>query len=287
MNMYRTRDVQLNRIFPLKIERKHMRSGQRTLPHTHEFTEIGITLSGSVEHRYVGKQERLSAGSVYIFTPGEQHALAHARDWSAYHIYFIPAFLGDRMRDLLAIPGFTALFIRATPDTLPDGFSSKLSRPMLRRITAFIGDMERTPVQGPAAADAYRLNTFVNLLLLLCGSAQIRNPAGGKRFREIVSCIEERITSGTKTILSEIMNRTGYTRNYLSHLFSKTAGEPISMYILRRKILRSIPALIRRGNVTDAAHEMGFFDTAHYSRYFKKITGESPRDYCRKMAASL
>jgi AraC-like DNA-binding protein len=62
----------------------------------------------------------------------------------------------------------------------------------------------------------------------------------------------------------------------MQHLFKQQIGIPIRKYLLWNKI-RSVLILSMKGKtLTQAAHQSGFSDSAHFSRTFKSMFGISP-----------
>lgn len=71
--------------------------------------------------------------------------------------------------------------------------------------------------------------------------------------------------------------------NYLSSEFAKYFGKPLHRYILESRILKAI-SLLESGNENIAfiAQSVGFENGNYFSRYFKKVTGASPKYYLKK-----
>jgi AraC-like DNA-binding protein len=73
--------------------------------------------------------------------------------------------------------------------------------------------------------------------------------------------------------------------NYLSNVISNKTGKPMLHWINEKavstaKILLQHPAL----SIKEISNQMGFLESAHFSNYFKKQTGESPATYRKRMA---
>ena len=62
----------------------------------------------------------------------------------------------------------------------------------------------------------------------------------------------------------------------LVHLFKEQLGIPIRKYLLWQRLLRAIGQITKGNSLTQAAHEAGFADSAHFSRTFTRMFGLSP-----------
>lgn len=61
----------------------------------------------------------------------------------------------------------------------------------------------------------------------------------------------------------------------LTHLFKQQVGIPIRRYLLWLRLSDALMALSKGGSFTDAAHYAGFSDSAHLSRTYRKMYGNS------------
>lgn len=72
----------------------------------------------------------------------------------------------------------------------------------------------------------------------------------------------------------------GYSEKYCSELFHSAIGESFSRYLKRRKT--DTAALLLRTthkSIADIAFSLGFSDQFAFSHFFKRTTGQSPRDF--------
>lgn len=58
-----------------------------------------------------------------------------------------------------------------------------------------------------------------------------------------------------------------------SHLFVEEVGLPFRTYVLWRRLMTAVSAIAAGASLTDAAHEAGFADSAHFSRTFLRMFG--------------
>lgn len=66
-----------------------------------------------------------------------------------------------------------------------------------------------------------------------------------------------------------------------AHLFKEHTGQSLSRYLLWRRLLAATARLAAGANVTEAALDTGFSDTAHMSRAFHATFGVTPSDFMR------
>lgn len=68
--------------------------------------------------------------------------------------------------------------------------------------------------------------------------------------------------------------------NYLNHMIKAHTGTSLHQYILHIRIMNSA-RLLEEGqtSVAEAAEKTGFYDISAFSKYFKKIMGETPIRY--------
>ncbi len=73
----------------------------------------------------------------------------------------------------------------------------------------------------------------------------------------------------------------GFSKYHFSRVFQGILGETLSHYVNRIRIETAVFLLAHRGdkNMTDIAYELGFTDSAIFSRAFKNYYGVSPREF--------
>lgn len=70
--------------------------------------------------------------------------------------------------------------------------------------------------------------------------------------------------------------------NYLSDVVKRMSGETANRYIKRFIVQLAKNRLVAGMNSSQVAYSLGFDYPQHFARMFKKMTGETPRDYCTR-----
>jgi len=84
--------------------------------------------------------------------------------------------------------------------------------------------------------------------------------------------IEEPLTTAI------LAKQIGLSESRFIHLFTENAGLPMRRYILWRRVIRTVDAILSGSSLTMAAHQAGFADSAHFSRTFRQTFGLSPSE---------
>lgn len=80
--------------------------------------------------------------------------------------------------------------------------------------------------------------------------------------------------------LTALAEKLDLDRSYLSALFSREVGKPLSAYVLEKRILRAQHLLITTPlSIQEIAWELGIPDANYFARLFKRETGATPRQY--------
>lgn len=101
---------------------------------------------------------------------------------------------------------------------------------------------------------------------------------GTEHLEEIFKYIRENLN--TKLTNREVAKKFGFNPNYLSNLFKLSTGKSLHKYIMSLRLERAFE-LLENGcdSLTTIAEKCGFYDVAHFSKYYKSITGASPNKY--------
>jgi AraC-like DNA-binding protein len=87
--------------------------------------------------------------------------------------------------------------------------------------------------------------------------------------------------------LAQVAAAVNLSPSRLRHLFVEEVGTSYRGYVLWRRILVAVDAMMQGRSWTEAAHEAGFADSAHLSRTFRRTFGISPKMLLRAGQARL
>lgn len=79
----------------------------------------------------------------------------------------------------------------------------------------------------------------------------------------------------------ELAEQVGLSESRLIHLFSEQVGVPLRRYTLWLRLRHVLFCVATGDNLTDAAHEAGFSDSAHLARVFSSMFGITPSSMLR------
>lgn len=90
-----------------------------------------------------------------------------------------------------------------------------------------------------------------------------------------VSDIVEQEPDGELT-LAAMAGRLHVNSSHLSRLFKQEIGEPFTDYVLSRRMERAKAVLVAGSTVSEASLKLGYKDTSHFIRVFRKYWGVTP-----------
>jgi len=105
---------------------------------------------------------------------------------------------------------------------------------------------------------------------------------GGASVQSRIEAILEHIHTHYHEPLTntELARQFSYHPNYISQLVKQRTGKTLHRYLLEYRIQRAIK-LLQSGeyNITETADAVGFSDVKHFSKCFRKITGNPPSTF--------
>lgn len=140
---------------------------------------------------------------------------------------------------------------------------------------ALLGDLP------PRIAAAFRATNRDDDALIGLGRALVAGLAGDARadapdprVRRMIAWAAEQIDGPVS--LADAVAVGGLSASRLRHLFVEQTGLPFRTYLLWLRLTRALQCFATGASLTEAAHEAGFADQAHFSRTFRRMFGIAP-----------
>lgn len=229
-----------------------------------------------------GREYEMEQGSImlihvgipYRLLPADVTYLAYNFDFTSAHKSInmpVPPVYAEQAEEELLIENVN---IEDAPELnsclfLMDGFPQKS---ILRKI--LIEYTQRLPLQEISTG------TLLNTVLISVLRESRRQSVCRSRVdtEKIINYVQQHFTESlTNAEIAEIFH---FHPNYISTVMKQSYGKTLHQYVLELRILEGISMLEEnKYSIDEIARAVGFYDSSYFSRYFKKITGVSPRQY--------
>jgi AraC family transcriptional regulator len=247
----------------------HYGPGLRHAPHEHTTLQLSIVLAGSLEERVGGVTERAGPLSVVCKAAGVRHADDFGRN-------------GARLARLTLPRGeLTTLLDDATRATeWRWTHDPRVAAPFLR-VVHRAATASRAPVtladEDPDLLD-----------LLAAISARAVPPARGAPPAWLAETITWAGTAWRPAMrVPDIAARAGVHPVYLTRCVRRWYGVSVSQLLQQLRLRDAVARATRNSRpISEAAHEAGFADEAHFNRAMREATGMPPgrfRDLLRQL----
>lgn len=256
-------------------------------PHDHEFYEVGVVTAGRALHRTRDEAEWLERGSVVVIPPREPHAYERTAGFGVINIYYLAEWFLSEPSGLRSAEGLVELFFERA--LFPQGERGgvrhvRLSEAQLRACLGDLADLEaewEAAEPQPLFCEAAALKCMVRM----ARAAEIAPTDGGHAARPravtlAVAGIERAVRLGRGLQLEEVARAAGLSAAHLCRVFRAATGMSPGGYFQHLRVQRACRALLAgRETAAEIAHALGYADSAHFNRGFKKIVGMTPCRY--------
>ena len=254
--------------------------------HEQEFFEINIILKGKGVH-YIEKNRILAnAGDIFIIPPHVSHGYFGSKGFDVFHVLLSDPFMNKYMTDLQQLPSFFTLFsaeplLRSSSDNplhlSLDTAQFQLIKPILEQLLSY--NASHDPFHS-----LMRSHLAMQLIALLCQKynekalfVDNKSPHDVAIMNAIAYMHEhyhEKITLDNLTKLS-YLSRTSFIKKFKT-ICKKSPSE----YLMDVRI-NAAKNLLSKTNysIYEIAEKTGFYDSAHFTRSFKKEVGQSPTSF--------
>ena len=147
------------------------------------------------------------------------------------------------------------------------------------QIAGILSDLEELP---EGLADCERAWQIYDSVLKSLGFLRDEPPELDERIVKVIEHLREFYEE--KISVGDLAELVGLSEDRLMRLFREQLGIPIRRYHLWIRLRKAATFLKDGVNLTHAAHEAGFADSAHFSRTFKNMFGVAPSAFLSNMS---
>lgn len=241
--------------------------------HSNNFFEIVWITNGTGLHCIDLEKTLIAPGMVFFVKPGQTHRLVTPENTTGYIISFAEAFLDPEdlqagatchksLYQFFASRGGTLIADETQPDLLD------VLQKMLKEF-------------GRAELFGYELLKRYFKIFMIYLSRQFEgtlNTSSQSRNMELVQQFMALLDKNYRAqkMVAAYAGEMRVTPNYLNEIIKKVTGLPAGHHIRNRIVLEAKRlALYSDGCMKEIAYELGFNDSAHFSKFFKSVTGEN------------
>lgn len=275
--------------FPVQVYSNQIGKGQirlmRIRPrgdnmHKHVFFELVYVFHGSATHRLGNETTQIRAGDYFIIDTGTVHCYQNTQNFEIVNCLFLPEYIDRALADC---PTLSALLsnqvlrfgvpvdIRAADRTFHDS-DGKIKRLIQRMEQEFSAN-------NTGSMELLRCYLTEALVLMVRATEKAEHT---RQLHKATNAMVEHLAAHYDKPFSLItMSRDlGYSPQYLSALFHKDTGLSIQSYVQQLRIQRAKELLLSGDlSITQIAQVVGYTDSKHFSRVFRKLAGLSPRSF--------
>ena len=250
--------------------------------HQHKYFELVYVLRGSATRKLSEASVPVSAGDYYVANPRSAHGYENLQDLEVIHCMFLPEHINQTLADCPSISSLLSNRILhfGVPVDIP--IADRVFHDADGAIRRIIRNMEREYADKPTGYKEMLRSYLTQALVQAVRASENRVP------REAVTKVMEYLKAHYTEPLSldALSQLTGYTPQYLSSLFSGEVGMSIQAFLQCMRIEESCNLLVNTNlPVAKVAALVGYQDTRHFSKVFRRYQNSSPREY-RKSAES-
>lgn len=253
-------------------------------PHTHEYSELVLTLSGTGGHTINSVRSIIQTGDIFVFNGNNHHSFEDTRQLTLVNIAYDPRVYLRHTGDLRKLSGYHALFLIEPHYRTKQNFRSHLR--LNPKDLLLAGELARVLIREvadrPTGYQTVIQSAFLQLVALLSRKYGQSSPAPLKnsiqRLASAVAFIENHYTE--KITLEELAQLSHLSKNQFLRVFQETYHTTPMNYLNDLRMTKSCEDL-RHSNekITQIALENGFSDSNYFSRLFRKKMGVSPKEY--------
>ena len=246
--------------------------------HYHDFDKITIFIKGKVTYMVEGKSYDLLPYDIVLVKHNDIHRLTvdNSEVYERIIVYISPNFMDAYQT---ADYDLSYCFQKAEEE-----HSNVLRIPSLEKSSLFrsITRLEHSFSDEGYAAGLYRQVLFLEFMIHLNRAVQknrleyLDTNDCNMKIVDILYYINEHITD--ELTIDHIADTFYVSKYYMMRLFKQETGYTIGTYISQKRLLLAKELLLSGVPSTQVCFDCGYKDYSTFSRAYRKLFGESPRD---------
>lgn len=241
--------------------------------HGHNCYEIMVAVKSGGVCSVGNSHYAIHAGSIFLCKPNDEHEFTLPMGNSIYNIMFLPEIFNDHARKML--------------EQIPSGAYLIFQDSSLDQLLSMLAVMERELItQRPGfealtgALTQYLLTSIFRRNNELPDLTRIEH---NDELEKVIFYVQNHYRE--KITLAKLSKLTGRSTQYIGQLFKKNAWCSFSQYLMRYRVNKAQDLLKNTDlSLTEITYETGFFDSAHFTKSFSSVVGQTPLAYRRNAA---
>jgi AraC-like DNA-binding protein/quercetin dioxygenase-like cupin family protein len=260
--------------------------------HDHDFYELAFIVEGTGFHFAGGEEVAIGPGTVIFIPPGTAHGYRANADVRVYNCFFRAELAEYELLWAARDSALGPLFGPPDPILRQPGAHAvvKLGESDFQTC---IGELDMIrhadPRERSHAGEIGRLLIALDVIARRGHRATSSAPAADVQTSRVVSRAMELIERelGRPWTLADLANGASCSPYYLAHQFRRWINVSPMAYLARRRAQHA--AFLLAGtdsSISSIGEAVGWPEPTSFSHQFRRISGESPRDYRNKMRES-
>ncbi len=237
--------------------------------HSHHEYQLGLSFNRQGKYYYRGSYHPIPVGNLSIIHSGEVHFpndVTYLPEPATFWMMHVdPSLFAETLLEITEKPVGLPFF---NEPVLSDRSLVQLFYNLCIAIETKVSNLER---------DFLILDFFSRLIIQKRGLV----PKFDRQVKPAIAIVCDFLQAHCEenVSLAKLSQISGLSRFYLSRLFQREIGLSLNAYQLQFRIDRAKKLLIDEIPIAQVASKTGFYDQSHFSQYFKRFVGTTPKNY--------
>ncbi len=237
--------------------------------HSHHEYQLGLSFNRQGKYYYRGSYHPIPVGNLSIIHSGEVHFpndVTYLPEPATFWMMHVdPSLFAETLLEITEKPVGLPFF---NEPVLSDRSLVQLFYNLCIAIETKVSNLER---------DFLILDFFSRLIIQKRGLV----PKFDRQVKPAIAIVCDFLQAHCEenVSLAKLSQISGLSRFYLSRLFQREIGLSLNAYQLQFRIDRAKKLLIDEIPIAQVASKTGFYDQSHFSQYFKRLVGTTPKNY--------